>query len=326
MNRKILILKPRLDLPFKKFGLEQRNDNPLPPIRVHWKNFVDKLTEHHKRQNDKVVVIEEQRWKFDQHIVEIFNPDITYVPHVEKHNFKGNDTCRYYMQTVLPWLFTIDKQGWGGGASFSNDSYDVPDDDGATFKKFQDRAKAGGTKFDQPEKEFVNKVGDFIFCPLQLPHDETILWHSNVSVEVLAESLAKWAQRTGVPVVFKNHPINPGSLQHIKAMVQQYPNCVWLEHEVHIHSVIKQAKAVYVVNSGTGMESMLHEVPVVRFGLAEYNHAVIKGNIKSLKETYYKVCNVDKDIMLNNYKVFYNWFVNKICYDSTNIGTFMKLK
>jgi hypothetical protein len=325
LNRKVLILKPRLDLPFKKFGLERRNNNPLPPIREHWKNFVDRLKEHHERCGDKVIVIEEQRWKFNNALPLIFSPDICYVPHVEKHNFKGLENCRYYMQTVIPWLFTIDPEGWGGGGSFSNWTYSCPPDDGATFKKFQERAFGGGSKFDQPEGEFHNKVGDYIFVPLQLPHDETIRWHSTVSVETMAESIAKWGARNSIPIVFKNHPINPGSLQHVKNMISQYPNCVWLE-SANIHSVIRQAKAVYVVNSGTGMESMLWEVPVVRFGLSEYNHAVVEGDIMNLKETYYKVCNLDKEEMIEKYKLFYNWFVNIVCFDSTNLGTFMKLR
>lgn len=326
MNKKVLILKPRLDLPFKKFGLEIANTGRLPDIRVHWKNFVDKLIEHHERQKDKVVVIEEQRWKFNNALPLLFSPDITYVPHVEKHNFKGLDNCRYYMQTVIPWLFTIDKLGWGGGASFANATYNVQDDEGKTFKRFQKRAEDGGSKFDQPDGEFVNHLGDYIFVPLQLPHDETIQWHSDVSVERFAESIAKWGARNNIPIIFKNHPINPGSLQHVKAMVKQYPNCLWLEHDLNIHSLIRQAKAVYVINSGTGMESMLHEVPVVRFGMCEYNHAAILGDIMNLKETYYKVCNSDREIMIDNYKQFYNWFVNLICYDSTNLGSFMKLK
>ena len=61
--KKVLILKPRLDLPFKRFGLEKPVTN-RDPIRVHWQNFVDKLVEYHKMKHDKVVVIEEQRWKF----------------------------------------------------------------------------------------------------------------------------------------------------------------------------------------------------------------------------------------------------------------------
>ena len=101
---------------------------------------------------------------------------------------------------------------------------------------------------------------------------------------------------------------------------------VWIDHEVNIHSVIKQAKAVYVINSGTGAEAMLHDVPVVRFGLAEYNQAVIEGDIMDLDRTWQKVRNLPEETMKDRYRTFYNWFVNRICYDSTNIGSFLKLR
>ena len=112
MNRKVLILKPRLDLPFKRFGLEKRKPN-IEPIRVHWQNFVDKLAEYHGMRKDKVVIVEEQKWKFSMNLVRGgFNPDIAYIPHTDKQLFNGREECRYYMQTVFPWLFTVDKDGW----------------------------------------------------------------------------------------------------------------------------------------------------------------------------------------------------------------------
>ena len=33
-----------------------------------------------------------------------------------------------------------------------------------------------------------------------------------------------------------------------------------------------------------------------------------------------------QSMMKENYRTFYNWFINRICYDSTNIGSFLKLK
>ena len=96
MKKRVLILKPRLDLPFKRFGLELKKSS-IEPIRVHWQNFVDKLHEYHVMKHDKVVVVEEQRWKFGWNMAEQFCADIVYVPHTEKHLFKGDETCRYYM-------------------------------------------------------------------------------------------------------------------------------------------------------------------------------------------------------------------------------------
>ncbi len=323
--KKVLILKPRLDLPFKRFGLEKPVTN-RDPIRVHWQNFVDKLVEYHKMKHDKVVVIEEQRWKFQNSMAQNFFPDITYVPHVEKHNFKGDDTCRYYMQTVFPWLFTVDKEGWGGGASFSKEGYEVQPDEGRTFEMFKERAEKGKSKFKQADGEFFNNAGDFIFLPLQLPHDETIKWHSRLSVMKWAEAVVKWCNRNNMTVVVKNHPVSPDSLRDVQEVVTAYDNVVWIEHEVNIHSIMKQASAVYTINSGTGLEAMLHDVPVVRFGLAEYNYAVIEGDVMDLDRTWQKVKNLPEQTMKDRYRTFYNWFVNRICYDSRNIGSFLKLK
>ena len=323
--KKVLILKPRLDLPFKRFGLEKPVTN-RDPIRVHWQNFVDKLVEYHKMKHDKVVVIEEQRWKFQNSMAQNFFPDITYVPHVEKHNFKGDDTCRYYMQTVFPWLFTVDKEGWGGGATFSKEGYEVEPDEGRTFNLFKARAERGESKFHQNSGEFVNKLGDFIFVPLQLPHDETIKYHSKVGVINFAVAIMKWAYEKRINVVFKNHPANPNSLEDVRLFAEQYSNAHWLEHQVNIHSLFAQAKAVYVVNSGSAKEAMLHDVPIVRFGLADYNMAVIEGDIRDLERTWQKVLNLERATMKENYRTFYNWFINRICYDSRNIGSFLKLR
>ena len=319
---KVLILKPRLDLPFKKFGLEISNRN-LPDIRKHWEKFVEVLHAHHVMKGDDVVIVHAPRWSHHHTLVEKYNPDRAYIPHVERHNFKGDERCMYYMQTVIPWLFTIDPVGWGGGASFVGQDYDALEDNGITFARFQRRTKEGGSKFEQPNDHTFQCGEDFVFCPLQIPHDETIKWHSKVKVEELAEKLCHWSETSGVPVVFKSHPVNPSSQEHIRKMVSG--RAIWIE-KANIHHVMKQAKAVYVVNSGTGMEAMTHEVPVVRFGDAEYNDAVIAGNINDLNATYKKVCQIDAEQMVEKYKKFYNWFVNRICYDVTNRATFMKLK
>lgn len=322
--RKVLILKPRLDLPFKRFGLEI-GGRPLVPIRQYWENFVNTLEQHHKRKGDKVVVVSAPRWQFHHSLVEEYKPDVAYIPHVEKHNFEGGDNCLYYMQTVFPWLFTIDHQGWGGGASFVGGPFDAPDDNGETFEWFRKRMERGESKFEQPEKShntFSMGQEQYILCPIQIPHDETLKWHSKVQMAELVEKLCHWSQTSGIPVVFKEHPINPESMKSLKVLAND--RCVWLDN-TNLHALMEDAKAVYVINSGTGMEAMTHGKPVVRFGDAEYNDAVIKGNINDLDETYRLVTEINQEEMLNTYRKFFNWFVNKVCYNCDDITTFFKL-
>ena len=65
MKRKVLILKPRLDLPFKRFGLKIPKKE-FEPISVHWQNFVDKLHEYHTMRHDRVVIVEEEQMETKQ--------------------------------------------------------------------------------------------------------------------------------------------------------------------------------------------------------------------------------------------------------------------
>ena len=328
MKRRVLILKPRLDLPFKRFGLNIPNKNIIP-IRVHWQNFVDKLHEYHTLRHDRVVVIEEEKWKLSNLLLDYYAPDIAYIPHTDKKTFMGideNDVCRYYMQTVFPWLFTIDKEGWGGNASHAKSGWEVAPDEDRTYNLFKERADRGESKFDQPTGKFVNNIGDYIFVPLQLPHDETIRYHSNLKVITWAVKLMDWSYENKINLVFKNHPANPASLEDVRQFTKRMDNCYFIDHEINIHSLFKQAKAVYVINSGSAKEAMLHDVPIVRFGRADYNFAVIEGDINDLDRTWQKVLNQSTDTMKENYRTFYNWFINRICYDSTNIGSFLKLR
>ena len=142
MSRKILILKPRLDLPFKRFAAAQP-DPHLPEIRVYWDKFVESLiSAHTDTLRDTVHVVEVPRWQFSNEIVDYYNPDVAYIPHTEKKQFKGSEVCLYYMQTVFPELFTIDSQGWGGGSKFSETPKTVVEmcpPDPTAFAKYQKR-------------------------------------------------------------------------------------------------------------------------------------------------------------------------------------------
>jgi|SRR5210317_71509 len=325
MAMKVLILKPRLDLPFKKFGLEKSNKT-LPEIREPWAKFVDTLKRYHEMKLDKVVVVEAPRWQHHKSLVEEYAPDRAYIPHVEKHNFEGGPECMYYMQTVFPRLFTIDPLGWAGGAQYVKGSYDdIPYDDGATFQFYKERALRGESKFPQPKNSKFELDEPFVFCPLQLPHDETIKWHSPISVEHLVDRLCEWSRISGIKVVFKGHPINQASMEPLRKIIGHRAMYVT---DVSIHEIIPKAKAVCIVNSGTGIESMLHEVPIIRFGYADYNNAVIRGHLDSmdfLNKAFNEAFNQDHDEMVLTYKKFYNWFVNGICFDSGKMGTFNKL-
>jgi capsule polysaccharide modification protein KpsS len=59
-------------------------------------------------------------------------------------------------------------------------------------------------------------------------------------------------------------------MESLKQIANKYRHVIWMD-DVSIHQLIPTARAVVVVNSGTGLESLLHQRPVVTFGRADYD-------------------------------------------------------
>lgn len=306
-----VILAPRLDIPFKKNGLLKADPSPLPEIRQYWGEFIDGL----RVQLDSPLQIEMPRWMFHSSIQNLFPEGTVFlVPHVEKQNWHGNEFTLYYMQTVFPWMFTVDSIGWGGGAGFvSAFDQNKPYDD----KPYNDLAKyvrSGGTKFQQPVGRSLEIEGAFIFVPLQLPHDETILWHSDISCMQFVEALCQWADQSSENprIVFKGHPINLASMGPLKQVISGYERSTYVT-DVDIHEMIPRSEAVYVINSGVGQEAMLYDAPVVHFGRCEYQGATIPGDIHDLSHTWNMVVEDDRLRRAEMYRRWYHWYVNEVC-------------
>ena len=308
-----VLLKPRLDIPFKKFGISYKTNAPLPEIRTHWEAFANKV--------DKDLTIEMPRWMFNSTIESMLNPEAEIlVPHVEKHNWGGDHKgTSFYMQTVFPWLFTIDKLGWSGGLSVLDTYNSLDEYDETCYNKLRDYIKAGGSKFAQPDRS-VEVKEPYIFVPLQLPHDETIKYHSDISVEGYVEKLCEWADSdpSNPIVVFKGHPINIESMVPLKKIIRKYKR-VQYHLDISIHKMIEAAEATYVINSGTGQEAMLHDASVVCFGRCEYEAAVINGDLDDLDKTWQEVKDDDKEKRKQLYRSWYYWY-STIVFDTCDKG------
>jgi len=306
-----VLLKPRLDIPFKKFGLERRNPNPLPEIRKHWENFANNVAAD--------LTIEMPRWTFNSTVESYFRETTQFlVPHVEKHNWGGGDNTRFYMQTVFPWLFTVDRKGWGGGAAFLN-TFDQTKKyySKLPFDVMRRYMKSGASKFPQPTGRKFDMGNNFIFIPLQLPHDETIKYHSRISVETFVKALCEWSEASPdrPRLLFKGHPVNLESMSPLKDIISKYEKSVYVI-DVSIHDIIPKAAATYVINSGVGQEAMLHDATVVCFGRAEYEGAVINGNIDSLDDVWKEVNRTVQSQKEEMHRRWYDWYLNDVTYDS----------
>jgi hypothetical protein len=271
---KVAILFPRLDVTFKE-GPVPEGRGEIPPIRIHWLNMANRIQQAHRSKGDWVQYIEKPLWQFTPEFVESLEADIIYIPHKSFDTFPVfNKEVRYYMQSVFPFQFYVDSKGFAGGASrypfdFDKDRVIPP---GSFYAQMQARALTGESKFQQPPvgKIAVESDGPFVLFLCQIPHDETIKYHSDVSVWDALKYTLEATKELNMPLVVKGHPVNPGSMYPLQTLCKLYNHVHWVD-EVSIHDLIPKAHAVVVVNSGTGMETLLHKRPIVTFGRCEYD-------------------------------------------------------
>ena len=312
-NEDKVILAPRLDIPFKQFDVV-RAQSVQEPIRKHWENFI------RQKVDQGYYKVSSPRWMFNSKIEKYFpNAKEILVPHVEQHNWNGGANAYFYMQTVFPWLFTVDPLGWAGGASYI-DSFDL-DAEYSGDAYYMMKEKLGDGKFghlqsDKTPWHFIEK-DNYIVVPLQLPHDETIKYHSDFSVEHFVTQLCHMANTwDGPQIVFKGHPVNFASMAPLKDIIEGGFNNVLYVADANFNDLVSNAQAMFVLNGGSGQEAMLHGIPVACFGRCDYAPAVIQGDIDDPDQAWEDIKNDNWFKRLDLYKRWYDWYVNKVVIDT----------
>jgi hypothetical protein len=271
------IYMPRLDVTFKKGPVPEARGN-ITPIRFHWLQFVRNLFDTYIESGIETCVYEMPLWEMTPTFVYENSKDATriYIPHKQNDTWQPDPRVRYYMQMVIPSIFSIDPDGWCAGASVwpINANGDA---NSGIFDQLAERINSNVSKFDQPERG-KNKLGikDYVFFPCQIPHDETIKYHSDFTVEDALNLTLNWVERTDKKLVIKGHPVNPGSMANLK-MIASRRSCIWVD-DGNIHDLLADARLVVTVNSGVGFEAILHDKPVFTFGRADYD-AVSYGGV-----------------------------------------------
>lgn len=290
-----LLCHPRLDIPFKKLvsAVPSIDYSNLSPIRQHWANAYGLFRQSIEELDEMILPM----WEFDHDFYRMHHDsyDRIIVPHKQAFQFAElpeeiSSKMVFLMQTVRPDYFTLDRVGWGANLSFlpiSNDP--IPDDSyvpgqNNDFVKskifFDDWKKAflkNISKFPQPENTRMGFRRFDILFVCQIPHDETIKYHSDVSVSDALIKVLGEAKQNGWSVLVKGHPVNPGSMQLLREITKQYAadgcNAVF-DGEISILEALQFSKVVSLVNSGVGFEAMLMDKPIYSYGRSEYQNVV----------------------------------------------------
>lgn len=113
--------------------------------------------------------------------------------------------------------------------------------------------------------------GPYVFVALQIPTDivSRLAWISGTE---LLRSVVDYYRGTGVKVVVKRHPFC-GSMGVQRCLDQLESAGEIIRTDNSIHSLIASARLVLTVNSGVGLEALMHGKTVVVSGKCDYSYA-----------------------------------------------------
>jgi hypothetical protein len=344
----LVILLPRIDLPWKKPA-----PGPLPTLadevmelRVQWVRFVTLLAHASEAAGLSVEIVQLPLWEINRRLVDALGASLVLVPHHCSHDFEpGATPVLFYMQEYFSWMFVVDPKGWSAGASIYPVSIEpLPEARPAgAYDTYRARLNRGelSSKFSQPARQrarprkrstgrfplrwgwdrlrralppaLVRRAPPKIFFPLQIPHDQSIRYFSDQSLDAVVKAVVEWGAARRVAIHLKAHPANPKRMQAYRA---QFPEGRWLKwREENIHDLIDECDAVFLVNSGVGFEALLHAKPIVMFGRAEYDCVAIRATIDEIDAAWAACQSSDPDLRARQYGQFFDWFTTEYAVD-----------
>lgn len=286
--RKILIARPRLDCSFKPGPVPDVPGAPLNRILFEFGRFIDQIRSYHEACGDQVEVDERPLWQFTVEEMQRRSPmvDRLYFPHKLRDQFPIGANAYYYKNAPLPGFMTIDRLGWGASLSFLPLQVRPSVAADRRYEILRDRIRRNISIFEQPPMSAPPMSAPYDLFLCQLPHDETIQFHSEVGVAEALKAVVEFCESRRRSLVVKGHPANPKSMQPLREITEAAQGAIWVDH-LSIHDCIASAECVFTVNSGSGMEVLLHDRPLVRFGRAEYDSVVSRASAtgQSISET-----------------------------------------
>jgi hypothetical protein len=292
---RVFIARPRLDCSFKKGPVPSEVGPPRGPLRAGYARFLDGLAAYHDGLGDVVTVETRPLWQFELDDMQAASGvhDTFYFPHKLRPQFPIGANALYYKLAPLSDYMTVDPAGWGASLSFLPLPIVTNAAAVQTFDRLRQMIDRNESKIEQPAAGPPPVPEAYALFVCQVPHDEAILFHSRVSVESALASAIAYAEHRDITLVVKGHPANPKSMVPLKALADASNRAVWVD-DISIHTCLAGADRVLLVNSGVGMEAMLHGKPVIRFGRAEYDAVVPRadpsvGSIVGLEQSPFGV-------------------------------------
>ncbi len=309
----VVVLAPRQDLGTKTKladnNIKTRVKRLARPGRIYWRHAPRLIAAMLQRDGRQVRILPVGQWDIGPELLDRLAPADVFVPHTLRAQF-DHPRARYYMQELLPSLFTQDSDGWGPSARWSGSRAfeTVPVD-----RRFAGFAQAlrDGRITKAPQKDGGAPPAFDVLAPLQVPGDDALIHHSDTTLEAYVTALVAFGQTTGTRVLFKRHPYDRSGFFREMRKAHSSATAIFVETG-HVHDLIGSAKAVVVINSGVGFEAMLYGKPVLSFGRAAYDAAVTPVRPGGLADAYRTALAEPDAARTARYDRFASWYVYQI--------------
>ncbi|MTI16485.1 hypothetical protein E1162_04435 [Rhodobacteraceae bacterium RKSG542] len=313
------VLFPRQDLgtkaPLQDNSYEMRVRRLSKAGRQHWFNMARVLYQQAINDGLNPRILPISQWEISAKLLaSLGNAKRIYVSHMLREQL-NHPAAVFYMQEMLPSVFTVGKNGWGskgdgyGSTQFLNEPAEE------RLEQFKTEFSAGRiTKAPQNGGASGQPMECDVLAPLQVPEDEALTFHGICTLDTYVETLAEYAVRTGKTVCFRKHPLDRTAyFDQVKARYSKDRN-IRFSKKGHIHDAIRGAKSVAVINSGVGFEAMLLGKPVVCFGRAIYEAAGYLVSDDGFDSAMDRALAEPMEQRIERYDRFLSWFLYKVAW------------
>lgn len=179
-------------------------------------------------------------------------------------------------ESAVPPLYAIDRSGHSGWSEIANSvelqekarSYDIVKSREVIERYKNNFLKNRSSKYDQPAST-ETLPSSYVFIPLQVQSDPVVQF-ANIDVITLVTEAARAAKQRGIHVVVKRHPFCDSATIEALLTEAAESNLFFHVSSGNIHTLIEHSLSVLAINSGVGLEALIHGKPVYGCGLSEW--------------------------------------------------------
>lgn len=233
-------------------------------------------------------------------------------------------------KSYLPNYVYFDRHGYSGWAEIADspEMFEAAlltgEAEAETFfaKLCAETIEVNASKIPQLDAAFEKPSRPFVFLPLQLSYDNVIKL-SRIKFRLYYETVRDWAMRNGFDLVVKphpyasRHPITDKVDQESLFVLKDAAECPGVHvTTASIHHIIPDCTTVFCINSGVGLEALLHLKPVVTAGHCDYHWATYAVQDASGIEAIEDIASLK--LSPQETKKFLYYFLNEVLVDIRN--------